>query len=72
MRALGQKVFTVLAVFGSVAGWVLLSNPPRSHDRAGAIYLDFTRPEIYIGVFLLSAGISYFAIRVLERSVNSS
>jgi hypothetical protein len=58
VRAL-EKCFTVIAVFSVISGWVLVSNPPRQVDAfSRTSHLDFTRTELWIGMFLLSAGIS--------------
>ncbi len=57
---------TVLAVFCTVAGWVILSNPPRYSEGptySREVHLDFTRPELWIGVVLLTAGVSYFVLK---------
>jgi hypothetical protein len=59
---------TVIAVFCIVPGWVLVSNPPRQVESlTRSSHVDFTRPELWIGMVLLAVGVSYFAVRLMNR-----
>ena len=73
VRALVHKAFTVLAVFSTVTGWVLLSNLPR-YSEGGSIYrttsVDYATRQPWIGIGLLGAGISYFVLRLMNNPVN--
>jgi hypothetical protein len=64
-----QKCLTIIAVFCVVSGWVLVSNPPRQLDAfSRTSHIDFTRRELWIGMFLLGSGISYFALKLTDRA----
>jgi hypothetical protein len=64
-----ERCLTVVAAFSAVSGWVLVSNPPRQVDTfSRSSHADFTRPELWIGMFLLSVGISYFALKFTNRT----
>jgi hypothetical protein len=63
-----EKWFTVMAVFCIVPGWVLVSNPPRQVDTlTRSSHVDFARPELWVGMVLLAVGVSYFAVRLMNR-----
>jgi hypothetical protein len=60
---------TVLAIFCSVAGWVLLSNLPHysegTYSRTSGV--DYTNWQPWTGIVLLSAGISYLVLTLTRK-----
>ena len=71
MKASLRRIsLTFLATLSIVTGWVLLAN--LSHESSGTSYsrttsIDYGSWEPWVGIVLLSAGLSYYVLTYLER-----